>query len=236
MRKTKLFPATAFIALIVTLLLLTACSKKAEGSTSVNQTIESTTENSSAALGEQSRDFTPEEIRTLDFFLNRKRDRMPGMFLICSYEKAEELDLSMVFYNGTSSSGIADLSEAVSAEEKSAVIRALGFDPMGLQPQKRPRTKLTAILKKYTALSEEGIAELIQNNPPTGLYVEEYDAYYSFYGDSEPISPQVKQARWLETEHLAQVEWEDTVRGWRGTAVMEKLESGWRFISNQLMP
>lgn len=225
------------MALLLSLVLLTGCSKKAEGSTSAPKDAgESIAKSISTALPQQSREFTPEETKELDFFLSRKRDRIPGMFLICSYEKAEELDLGMFFFNGTSSSGMADLSETVDAEELAAVVKALGFDNLGLQPQKRPRSKVMAILKKYTVLSEESILALIENSPPAGIYLEEYDAYYSFYGDSEPMLPQVTKAHWLETEHLAQVDWEDTIRGWRGTAVMERHADGWRFISNQLAP
>ena len=233
MKKQICFPASLLIVLIAGLLLLSACSKKAEGSTILSQ---ETKESASVSSPKQSRDFTQEEVKELVFFLSRKRDRIPGMFLICSYEKAEDLDLSMVFYNGTSSSGIPDLSEAVDAEERAAAEGALGYGDLGLTPQKRPRTKLIALLRKYTTLSEEGILELLKNSPPTGLYVEEYDAYYSFYGDSEPLSAQVKNAQWLDKENQARVNWEDPVRGWKGSAIMERGTEGWRFISNQLLP
>ena len=233
MKKQICSPASLLIVLIAVLLLLSACSKKAEGSTILSQ---ETKESASVSSPKQSRDFTQEEVKELVFFLSRKRDRIPGMFLICSYEKAEDLDLSMVFFNGTSSSGIADLNETVDAEELAAAVQALGFDNLGLKPQKRPRAKVISILKKYTALSEEAILTLIENSPPAGIYLEEYDAYYSFNGDSEPMLPQVTKAHWLEKEHLAQIDWEDTIRGWHGTAVMERNADGWRFISNQLLP
>lgn len=225
-------------------LILTACgnntlSESVDPSHASETTTAAAKEKQEATTPEQtqlSNDFTKQEISDLNAFLNRNNDRIPCMFLICSYEKPEEIDFNMVFYNGTSSDGVPGPDETVSEEEKEIVAKAIGKEDMlehGLPIQKRPRKKLEALIKKYTGLSEDAVSEISMDFP----YVKEFDAYYSFYGDSEPFSPKVSKAIWLDEGHMqAQIEWEDSQRSMQGTAVMQKTADGWCFVSNQIKP
>lgn len=102
---------------------------------------------------------------------------------------------------------------------------------LGLPVQKRPKAKVTALISRYTGLSEEAAAQIELGYP----YLAEYDAYYSFYSDNEVIMPKAEKAIWIDnTQSQAQVRWTDSVRDRAGTAVMEKTEDGWRFISNHI--
>lgn len=175
--------------------------------------------------------FTEQELRDLNTFLDWRIDRIPCMFLTCSYDRPEDIDFDLVFYNGISSNAV---SEPVLAEEKEAVAKALGRESimeLGLPVQKRPKAKVTALISRYTGLSEEAAAQIELGYP----YLAEYDAYYSFYSDNEVIMPKAEKAIWIDnTQSQAQVRWTDSVRDRAGTAVMEKTEDGWRFISNHI--
>ena len=181
-------------------------------------------------------DFTVQELKGINEFLSRSNNRIPGMFLMCNYDKPENINYNKVFYNGTSSTGVPGPEETVTQEEKEAVAKAIGKEgylELGLPVQKRPKAKVEALIKQYTSLSDQAIAGIEFAFP----YVAEFDAYYSFYGDGEPISPKVKTALWLDEAHTrAQVEWEDSQRALSGTAVMEKSSEGWHFVSNLLNP
>lgn len=168
-------------------------------------------------------------------FLDWKTDRIPCRFLICRYKKPEEMDCKMIFYNGTFSGDLAGEDEIITETERDAIIDAFDVRGTDVSVVKCPRTKVIAILKKYTTLSDEGIELLLRVSPP-GRYAKEYDAYYSFNGNSnEHISVTVTRAVWLNDEHTyAGVTWEDIYRGWRGYAVMEKTADSWRFLSNQI--
>lgn len=171
------------------------------------------------------------EMRDLETFLDWRIDRIPCMFLTCSYGKPEEIDFDLVFYNGISSNAV---SEPVPDAEKAAVAKAIGQESaleQGFPAQKRPKSKVTDLIRLYTGLSEEAAAAIELSYP----YVAEYDAYYSFYEDNEVIMPKVKRAVWLDETHtLAQVKWTDWVRDRAGTAIMEKTAEGWIFISNHI--
>ncbi|MBQ6074879.1 MAG: hypothetical protein IJK86_01875 [Lachnospiraceae bacterium] len=177
-------------------------------------------------------EFTEEELNRLNGFLNWHFNRIACMFLTCSYERPEEIDFDLVFYNGTSSSAT---SEPVPDAEKEAVAKALGQEEvlaMGLiAVQKRPRTRVEELIRTYTGLPAETAAQIRLSYP----FVEEYDAYYTFFQDAEVIYAKAVKAIWMDEEHtLAQVRWTDRVRDRAGTAVMEKTEEGWRFVSNRI--
>ena len=223
-------------------MILTACGNNtSKASADPSQTSEATTaaatekqEETTPEQTQLSNVFTKQEISDLNAFLDRKNDRIPCMFLLSSYEKPEEIDFNMVFYNGTSSDGVPGPEEAVSQEEKQAVAKAIGKEDLlehGLPVQKRPKAKVEEIIKKYTGLSEEAVSKISLDFP----YVEEFDAYYSFYGDSESLSPKVEKAVWLDESHTqAEIEWKDSQKNLQGTAVMEKTADGWHFVSNQI--
>ena len=170
-----------------------------------------------------------EEVLRLKEFLNWNVDRIPCMFLTCSYEKPEEIDFDLVFYNGTVSGAIM---EPVSLQEREEVARILGVETVlerNLPPQKRPRAKVEALIRQYTGLPEETVGQIVLSYP----YVAEYDAYYTFFDDCESIRVKVRSVVWTDEAHtLAQVVWSDSVRGREGIAMMEKTEDGWRFLSN----
>ena len=175
--------------------------------------------------------FSEQELRDLNTFLDWRIDRIPCMFLTCSYDRPEDIDFDLVFYNGISSNAV---SEPVPDAEKAAVAKAIGQESAlerGLYAVKRPKAKVVDLICRYTGLSEESAAAIELSYP----YVAEYDAYYSFYEDNEVIMPKVKRAVWLDETHtLAQVKWTDPVRNRAGTAIMEKTAEGWHFVSNHI--
>ena len=223
------------IILVVALLFLTACSRKGPNGTlpvvvgGLRETAFGTTEDGEHTTREQ--DLSETEIDALNTFLNWNINRIACMFLSSSYQKPEEIDYNLVFYNGVSTNMV---SEAVPQEEKEAVAKAInkeGLLEMGLPIQKRPRSTVIELIQKYTGLSREAVEGIKLEYP----YVEKYDAYYSFHSDSEVIKSKVKQAIWLDEAHTrAQVEWEDSVRGRSGVAEMAFTESGWIFLANQI--
>ena len=170
-----------------------------------------------------------EEVLRLNEFLNWNADRIPCMFLTCSYEKPEEIDFDLVFYNGTVSGAIM---EPVPLQEREEVARILGMETVlerNLPPQKRPRAKVEELIRQYTGLPEETVGKIVLSYP----YVAEYDAYYTFFDDCEKILAKVKSAVWADETHtLAQVVWSDRARGREGIAMMKKTEDGWQFVSN----
>ena len=223
------------LMILTVLFLLTGCSGGSQPGTLPvvignprETTLETTTERE---FGANAYDFSKKEWDVLSSFLNWHVDRIACMFLTSSYQKPEEIDFNLVFYNGVSSSMV---SMAVPQEEKEAVAKAInteGLLEMGLPIQKRPRSIVIELIQKYTGLSKEA-AEMVKLDYP---YVAEYDAYYSFYSDSEVIKPKLKQAVWLDEAHTrAQVEWEDSVQGRSGVAEMAFTESGWIFLANRI--
>lgn len=223
------------IILVVALLLLTACSRKGPNGTlpvvvgGLRETAFGTTEDGEHTTREQ--DLSETEIDALNTFLNWNINRIACMFLTSSYQKPEEIDYNLVFYNGVSTNMV---SEAVPQEEKEAVAKAInkeGLLEMGLPIQKRPRSTVTELIQKYTGLSREAVEGIKLEYP----YVEKFDAYYSFHSDSEVIKPKVKQAIWLdESRTRVLVNWEDSVRGRSGVAEMAFTESGWIFLANRI--
>ncbi len=223
------------LMILTVLFLLTGCSGGSQPGTLPvvignprETTLETTTERE---FGANAYDFSKKEWDVLSSFLNWHVDRIACMFLTSSYQKPEEIDFNLVFYNGVSGSMV---SMAVPQEEKEAVAKAINMEgllEMGLPIQKRPRSTVIELIQKYTGLSKEA-AEMVKLDYP---YVAEYDAYYSFYSDSEVIKPKLKQAVWLDEAHThAQVEWEDSVRGRSGVAEMAFTESGWIFLANRI--
>ena len=100
-------------------------------------------------------ELTEQELQDLEVFLDWHIDRIPCMFLTCSYERPEEIDFDTVFYNGVSSNAV---SEPVPDAEKEAVGKAIGQESaleQGVPVQKRLKSKVVDLIRRYTGLSEE---------------------------------------------------------------------------------
>lgn len=102
---------------------------------------------------------------------------MRNQLLFLAVEAPEDykrIDLFQLFYNGTGMPG------GVSEEERQAVAEASGGDPE-LDLVKCPRDQIDAVLQEYVGLSLE---ETDQWGLDQFTYLEEYDAYYHFCGDT----------------------------------------------------
>lgn len=102
-----------------------------------------------------------------------------NQFLLLAVEAPKDykqIDLYQLFYNGTGTF------EPYTEEERRAVAEAGygGEDPM-VDLIKCPRDQMDAVLKEYLGL---GLEDTDQWGLEQFTYLEEYDAYYTFHGDT----------------------------------------------------
>lgn len=100
-----------------------------------------------------------------------------NQFLFLAVEAPKDyrqIDLFQLFYNGTGMPG------GVSEEERRAAAEASGGDP-GTDLVKCPREQMDAVLRENLGL---GLEDTDQWGLDQFTYLEEYDAYYHFCGDT----------------------------------------------------
>ncbi len=111
-----------------------------------------------------------------DAFFNGEFLNIRNQFLSSLYDAPEKIDLFQLFYCGSG------LSETVTEEEKAAVVTRNGWDlPPDCACGKVSRANMDAVLTEHMGLP-------LADTDETGLndftYLEEYDAYYYFHGDT----------------------------------------------------
>lgn len=108
-----------------------------------------------------------------DQFFNGEHLNIRNQFLCSLYDSPERIDLCQLFYNGSG------FKETVTDEEKDALVE-LGVW-WEVDCEKNSRANMDAVLTEHMGLT-------LANTDGVGLeyfsYLEEYDAYYFFHGDT----------------------------------------------------
>jgi hypothetical protein len=111
-----------------------------------------------------------------DEFFNGEYMNICNQFLSSLYDVPGKADLFQLFYNG---SGLEDV---ITEEERAAVVAFNGWD---MEPDcactKISRANMDAVLTKYMGLTLGDTEKIGLEN---FTYLEEYDAYYYYHGDS----------------------------------------------------
>lgn len=121
---------------------------------------------------------TAEEIEYFngDEFFNGEYMNIRNQFLSSLYDAPEKVDLFQLFYCG---SGI---EETLTETEKAAVVAYNGWD---MEPDcactKISRSNMDAVLSEYMGLTLSDTEKIGLENL---TYLEEYDAYYYYHGDT----------------------------------------------------
>ena len=111
-----------------------------------------------------------------DEFFNGEYLNIRNQFLSSTYERPEKIDIFQLFYCG---SGIEEIS---TEEERAAVVAYNNWD---MEPDcacmKISRSNMESVLGKYMGLTLADTDEIGLEN---FTYLEEYDAYYYYHGDT----------------------------------------------------
>jgi len=112
---------------------------------------------------------------------SREDAMIRSQFLTSYYETPKDIDLYELFYNGTGLPG------GMGDGERQAVVDAFyeGEDP-GVDLTKVPAKEIDQILQRYADLT---LAETNAVRLDAFRYLQEYDAYYHFHGDTNAIGP-----------------------------------------------
>ncbi len=127
------------------------------------------------------RELTEEEIKWFneEFFAGEWNGemKMANMFLGTYYRSPEKIDLYDLFREGTGTNAKA------TAEERAALEQIMDEDHkwlLDLDSCKSPVSEMEQILNEYMGLSVSDCGTRME----TFYYLEEYDAYYTFHGDT----------------------------------------------------
>lgn len=170
---------------------------------------------------EESRELTQEELDTFTQFI---RGRDAYGFLLSEYADPVEVDLEQVFYSG------AGFQQSMSEEEVAAYLAACNQEEMYTDCVKITQSDAKKLVEEKLGISLEDMdADRI------GLYIPEFDAYYHECGDTNYmeytcVSGTVKGDIYT-LEFKADMDWDYIYSDVQ--TVLEKTESGYRFISNQ---
>lgn len=111
-----------------------------------------------------------------DKFFNGEYMNIRNQFLSSIYDAPEKVDLYQLFYCGSGSDYI------VTEAERAAVVAYNGWD---MEPDcacmKIGRANMDALLKEYMGITLEDTEKIGLEN---FTYLEEYDAYYDYHGDT----------------------------------------------------
>ncbi|MPM01900.1 hypothetical protein SDC9_48140 [bioreactor metagenome] len=159
------------------------------------------------------------------FFNGEDYPNIRNQFLSSLYDSPEEIDLFQLFYCGSG------LTETVSDAEKAALIAQNGWEA---EPdcacEKISRANMDAILTEYMGIS-------LEDTEKTGLdnftYLKEYDAYYSYHGDTNYRS-QISFSGGEREGDIVRLFYDDVFfcDGEKILTLREK-DGGYLFVSNQ---
>lgn len=159
------------------------------------------------------------------------RNLFAGHFLLDEYEDVRDIDLSRLFYDGVTEDSVPRVSAIVpSEEERAAVAKVLGGD-IGIPLMSVKRGAMEEAFLRYTAYP---LAEARGEMPFT--YLEAYDAYYFFKGDTANRGYSVVDA-FINEDGSVTALWRGL--GWEkdafGLVTLRKTEEGWQFLSNRFL-
>jgi beta-lactamase regulating signal transducer with metallopeptidase domain len=158
-------------------------------------------------------------------FFNGENFNICNQFLSSLYETPEKMDLFNLFYCGSG------LTETISEAEKEAVLAANGWNGEPDCPcEKISRANMDAVLTEYMGLTVEDTDKI---NLERFTYLEEYDAYYYYHGDTNYRSS-VTIATGEREGDLVRLYYDDTYMadGWK-CIVLRVSDGNYRFVSNQ---
>lgn len=155
-----------------------------------------------------------------------------NQFLNSLYDGPEQMDLYELLYCGT---GV--LEKATEKEVFTAYAALVNEEysedvdiPCGCD--KMTTEKIDEFLQKYTGLT---LAETDKIGLDQFIYLEEYDAYYHFHGDTNYCT-QVTFDKGERQGDLVRLYYEDTFRNEGSKAVtLRQTDEGYQFVSNQLV-
>ena len=141
-----------------------------------------------------------------------------NQFLTSLYTAPEKIDLFELFYNGTSLPG------AMSQEELDTLLGTFPEIWSDTDCTKLPVKDMDAILEQYTGLKLADTQMLGMNLP----YLEQYDAYYDFHGDSNAMA--VEFTGGFRQGDQVSLYYEDKM------VTLVEAGDGWHIRSNQFAP
>lgn len=112
-----------------------------------------------------------------EVYFNDRNNSIVDRFLCSTFETVTEIDYNLIFQFGTFSEESGD----VSWEERELIAERYSYADTFLEAVKFTTEELESIVREYTNLS---ISETKQIGLEDYFYLEEYDAYYRFFGDA----------------------------------------------------
>lgn len=170
---------------------------------------------------EESRELAQEE---LDIFTQFIRGRDAYGFLLSEYANPAEVDLGQVFYSG------AGFQQSMSEEEVTAYLAACNQEEMYTDCVKIAQSDAEKLVEEKLGISLEDMdADRI------GVYIPEFDAYYHECGDTNYM--EFTCVSGSVNDNIYTLEFKADMDGdyiySDVQTILEKTESGYRFISNQ---
>ena len=171
---------------------------------------------------------TGDELRYFnETFFNGEGFNIRNQFLTSTYERAEDVDLFQLFYNGTG------LPADTDGAERRAVCRTGAFDEdPGVDLTKCPAADMSTVLTQnanlpLSATNRVGLEDFI--------YLPDYDAYYHFHGDTNYWGD-VDIVSGEREGDLLRLYYEDTFipDGWKCVTLREAPNGEYWFSSNLL--
>ncbi len=171
---------------------------------------------------------TGDELRYFnETFFNGEGFNIRNQFLTSTYERAEDVDLFQLFYNGTG------LPADTDGAERRAVCRTGAFDEdPGVDLTKCPAADMSTVLTQnanlpLSATNRVGLEDFI--------YLPDYDAYYHFHGDTNYWGT-VDIFSGEREGDLLRLYYEDTYMpdGWKCVTLREAPNGEYWFSSNLL--
>lgn len=201
--------------ILCSVLLLSGCGRNEQGV--VKEAEQETAQNASHL------ELTQEELDEFTQFIH-------GMdaygFLLSEYIIPEEADLGEVFYSG------AGLQEEISEEEITAYLTVNQQEEMYTDCVKVPREAAEKLVQERLGL---GLEEM--DTDSIGVYLPEFDAYYHECGDTNYLGftcvNGLVNGNVYTLDFQADLDWDYDYANVR--TILEKTESGYRFISNQCL-
>lgn len=157
-----------------------------------------------------------------DFF-NGGTYNMNNMMLSSEYDKAENIDLFQLFYNG-----IDGITDQVSEEEK-ALLQELNSEASYLDIVKVTKDEMNAFL-------EEKLGIWLDKTQKIGLenfyYLDQYDSFYLVVGDTNFDWCTVTSGIWKSENELI-LEYTKEYGDGQWHVVLKKTDNGYLFVSNE---
>ncbi len=176
---------------------------------------------------------------------NRLPRRLPKLFLVQAYRDPSEIDLSILFYDGTE--------KGITLEERQAAAESLKKpDLVQFDVEKRKVDSMIKLFRQYTG--QEPTEKQLGEACSKWIYLEKYDAYYSFFTDTVGVRAELKRACRLDADSAAEfhlpaangdliaLEWTvpEAFRSTMGTAtgmiLLAPNGNSWTILANYYLP